>query len=342
MIEKLQIRNFRAHKRLDIDFSPLVNSIVGQNAVGKSTIIRAIKWVVKNKPAGDSIIKWDADKASVRLIVDENKITRTRSKDVNTYRLNKEKSYKAFRNEVPKDIERIVNLSDINFQGQHDAPFWFCETAGEVSRQLNTIVNLEGIDNTLKNLTSTLHKSRTTIEVIEDRLHKISSQQDSLVYIKEMDGELKEVEHLQEEYQENSSKQATLSDILKLVSLHGLQGDRAAGISRDGIIALSRGRLYQKIVIQVENLSKAVKLAKSLLITINKKPPSLSHLESIKKKQVILFNQYSGLKNLVQKIITHEEIKCQTEEDLKTYKKDMNKVAGGRCPLCGTKMMKKL
>jgi len=342
MIKKLQIRNFQTHRRLDISFSPLVNSIIGRNTAGKSTIIRAIKWVVRNKPAGDSIINWDADKTAVRLTIDENKITRTRSRSINTYRLNKHKPYKAFRNEVPKDIKKIVNLSDINFQGQHEAPFWFCETAGEVSRQLNAIVNLEGIDNTLRNITSTLHKSRTTIEVVEERLNRITTQQDSLAYVETMDEDLRSIEHIQERRQEKAVELGCLRDILKLVSQHTSRRDNARGLTTGSKNALHKGRVYLKLVTQAENLSKIVKLGELLMETISRKPPSLGHLESLKKKQKTISNQQGTLEELIYRLKEYKEKKCQAKRNLERYKKELHGIVGKRCPLCGTEMKGRL
>ena len=125
-IKKLRIKNFRAHRQLVLKFSPRVNSIIGSNAAGKSTIIRAILYVADNKPDGESVISWDAKQTKVSLTVNKDKIIRTRSKRVNTYRLNKQKPYKAFgRGNVHPAIKKVLNLSDINFQGQHEAPLWF-------------------------------------------------------------------------------------------------------------------------------------------------------------------------------------------------------------------------
>lgn len=336
MIEKLQIRNFRTHERLDIDFSPLVNSIIGRNAIGKSTIVRAIRWVVINKPAGDSIINWDANKASVRLTIDGDKITRTRGRDINTYRLNKNKPYKAFgKNKVPKDIEEVINLSDINFQGQHEAPFWFCETAGEVSRQLNAIVNLERIDKTLSNLSSALHKTRTIIEVIESRLDKAIIRQNSLIHIEQMNEDLERVENLQEQYQGKRVKCSLLGDILKLVLLYRRRRESASELVSDSKLAISKGLIYQKITVQVENLSKAVELGESLSEIVNKKPPSLNHLEALKREQEVITNQYDILEELTRGLKVYKEIKCQIEKDLVKCKKELKEIAGGRCPLCG-------
>jgi len=299
MIERLQIKNFRVHKKLDIDFSPLVNCIIGRNAVGKSTILRAINWVVRNKPAGDSVINWNADKTAVRLTIDGNKITRTKGRAVNTYKLNKEKPYKAFRNDVPKNIEKIINLSDINFQGQHEAPFWFCETAGEISRQLNAIVNLEAMDNTLKNIASALRESQIIIKVTKKRLEEIITQQKSFTYVKEMNEDLERVEYAQTLYQEKASELPRLRDILGLVQLYRLNRDNAAERTTGGKKALLKGRIYQKIVVQAENLSKMVKSSISL-----------------------------------------KEKKCRIEKDLRRHKREIHKIVGERCPLCGARMKK--
>jgi len=341
MIEKIQIRNFRTHKRLDIEFCPFVNSIIGRNAAGKSTVIRAIKWIVKNKPAGDSIINWNADKASVRLTIDGNRITRTRGKGINIYKINKNEPYKAFGSEVPKEVENIVNLSDINFQGQHEAPFWFCKTAGEVSRQLNSIVNLERIDSTLKNIASFLHKSRTSIEIIEGRLSKILTRQESLAYVEEMDEELKNAEQEYSEYQEINSELALLQNTLKLVLLHRSERNIARGLRRDSKLALSKGQVYQEISIQIEDLSKVLETGKSLLISINKRPPPWNRLEILQTKQEVASNQYNALGGLLQTIEEYEEIKCLKKEELQKLKKDIRKVVGDRCPLCGTKTDRK-
>jgi len=142
MISKIEIRNFSTHKKQDLEFSPNVTTITGSSFLGKSTILRAIRFVCMNRPTGDKFINWDADKTSVRLTIDKKKIVRRKGKGNNSYTLDKQE-YKAFGNDVPQPIANLVNMSDINFQGQHDAPFWFCETAGEVSRQLNAIINLE-------------------------------------------------------------------------------------------------------------------------------------------------------------------------------------------------------
>ena len=302
MISELQLRNFKCYKKKDISLSPYVNIIVGNNAVGKSTLLRSIKWVAKNKPAGDSVINWDADKAAVRITLGDYRITRTKGKGVNTYKLlkrgwKKSKVLKALKkNKVPEEIQKIINLSDINFQGQHEAPFWFCETPGEVSRQLNAIVNLDIIDTTMSNITSALYKSRITINIVKGRLEENKLRQKELAYVKEMDSDLKVVENAERYYLKIAADYNTIQDILEETTKYRRIVKNARGLRTDGLIAITKGREYQRIVGS---------------------------------------DQYELLLSLINTIKEHKEIKCRVEKQLKKCKMALDKIADERCPLCG-------
>jgi len=62
MIKQLTIKNFQSHKKTKLEFSDGVNIIIGQSDSGKTAIIRALNWVVNNKPSGDSFRShWGGD-----------------------------------------------------------------------------------------------------------------------------------------------------------------------------------------------------------------------------------------------------------------------------------------
>ena len=55
MIQSLALKNFQSHKDTLIKFDPGVNVIVGSTDSGKSAIIRALRWLVWNRPIGDKM-----------------------------------------------------------------------------------------------------------------------------------------------------------------------------------------------------------------------------------------------------------------------------------------------
>lgn len=57
---KLRIQNFQAHKDTTIEFDR-ITTIVGPSDIGKSAVLRALKWVAKNEPNGTSFVR-DGDK----------------------------------------------------------------------------------------------------------------------------------------------------------------------------------------------------------------------------------------------------------------------------------------
>ena len=190
MLEKIRIENFQANEELEIKLDPHVTTIIGPSDVGKSAIIRALGWVATNHPTGYAFITYGKKKATVTLDVDGHVIVRERGKTPNTYTLDGEE-FKAFGNgKVPDEIANLLNVSNVNFQGQFDTPFWFCETPGEVSRQLNQIVNLEIIDKTLGNLDSGLKESRTRVKVIEQQLHEAKEERAALKWTRSMHTDL--------------------------------------------------------------------------------------------------------------------------------------------------------
>ena len=340
MLEKIQIRGFGANEKLNVIFSSNVTTIVGKSFIGKSWMLRALRWVSLNRPAGDSYINWDSDKAKVRLSVDDKKVTRIRSKSINSYRLSgKVNPYVAFGNDVPRDIAELMNVSDkVNFQGQHTAPFWFCETAGEVSRQLNSIINLEVIDSTLSNIASELRKTRIVIEVAEKSLLVLTQEKNSLVYIEDLDIKLKQVESLQKTYQANVEKSLRIDDNLKSIAKHVVIRDNRLEQASDGLKTMHIAKGYEEIAASVDKLSKSIESIQNLQDILKNRPPSIRSLEKLKKEieQINILNDRLDI--LIDTIENRRQEKCKAEKALESYKRELKEIAEGYCPLCGAKM----
>jgi len=168
VLSSLILENFQCHSRLKIDFDPRVTSIVGSSDVGKSAIIRALRLVCTNHPQGDAFIKEGANKCKVELIVDGRSIKRIRGKSENLYFLDDQR-FAAFANNVPDPISDHLKIGGVNWQSQHDSPFWFSLTAGQVSREINEIVDLGAIDDALGYVASEVRMARNALTLAEER-----------------------------------------------------------------------------------------------------------------------------------------------------------------------------
>lgn len=334
MIKRLQIRNFRTHKKLDIKFCKRVNSIIGNNYSGKSTILRAIRYMSQNKPSGDSVIRWGASKTSVR-ITDErkNKIKRIRGKRINLYKLN-DKEFKAFGNKVPEEIQKTLGLSDINFQGQHDAPFWFSKTAGEVSRELNVIVNLDIIDSTLSSISSEIQTTNTLINITEKRYDNFKAEKRELKYVKGINESLKHIESLKKQKDKNV---IALLRIKKLVEASRLYSStRELAISQlSGAVSLrNKYDRRLKIAKKVKSLSKLIFSANNLQSISKYKSVSFKKLDETYSNLKAITALITDAEVLINKARNYKEITCHQREKERTLKIRLKKAMGTRCPLC--------
>lgn len=163
MLERLQLVNFQAHADTKIRFGQ-VTTIVGATDIGKSSILRALRWVLLNKPTGINAIRTGAKAARVTLWIDGRRIRRGRSASKNTYQLDEEK-YAAFKNEPPDTVRDFAQVTELNFQRQIDGPFWLDQAPGQISKNLNAIFDLAEIDTALAYLGSEKNEARVAAKV---------------------------------------------------------------------------------------------------------------------------------------------------------------------------------
>jgi len=156
MIESIHIKNFKCHKDTYLEFSKGVNVLVGLSDHGKSAVLRAIRWVVKNLPSGDNYKSWWGGDTEVTLVVNGNEVTRIRTNNdgKNGYILNGE--YLKSGVGLPEPVKEVLKFSDVNLQMQDDQFFLLSKSPPEVARYLNKIVNLDKIDEAHKNINTKL------------------------------------------------------------------------------------------------------------------------------------------------------------------------------------------
>lgn len=177
VIESLLLQNFQAHTHKVVEFGN-ITTIMGQSDRGKSAIFRALRWACLNALAGNEFIRHGASKARVVVYFHTQPrhryvLKRIRGhRNPNIYKLNG-KVFRSFgTGKVPDVISKVLALSPLNFQAQHDSPFWFSESAAEVSRQLNAVIDLSVIDDALTSIATEVRRSQERISIREEELEK--------------------------------------------------------------------------------------------------------------------------------------------------------------------------
>jgi len=337
MLTKLDISDFQAHKHLVIDLDPGITTIVGSSDVGKSAILRALRWLATNKPGGEAFIRNGAEETRVKLTVDGHTIARTRGKG-NTYHLDGT-LLEAFSSSVPDEVTKILNLADINFQAQHDSPFWFSETAGEVSRQLNAIVNLGAIDQVLAWFGTQQRDLAAKERVLTGQLEVAKADRERLKPIKEVDAALAELEAETSRISETLVRRTVLGDLVAAVMECGRRSESALkslSAAKTVVLAGSAWAELDQKRIQLEILVKSLGELKA---RASRPVPNLAPLEARYKAWQDGLAARKPLAELVWQLKDLTDTAQVTREEAAELHQRLEKeLEGKECPLCGQKI----
>lgn len=167
MLYSIKIQNFQSHHKSKMEFHPGVNVIVGDTDSGKSAILRSLRWLAYGKPRGEGFRTHGSKETSVSIDFKDAVIIRKRSNSENSYTLFVEESteplvFRAVGQEIPIEIEDVINMAEFNFQHQIDSPFLLSESAGGVAAYFNKMANLQMIDISTSNVQSKILKIERT------------------------------------------------------------------------------------------------------------------------------------------------------------------------------------
>ena len=205
MLNEIHIKGFQSHNDSCLTFDPGVNVIIGSSDSGKSSIIRAIKWLTTNRPQGDSFrneFLEAKDVVSVTGSFDGIVIAREKSKNINQYTLSVQEGertveipYKALRADVPQELQEMTKFKEVNIQSQHPDEQYFMLnlSAGQVAKKFNEVAGLEIMDRAMSKINSMVREVNSDLKHAEKELSDRKDKLDSLEWSVEA---LKEVEEL--------------------------------------------------------------------------------------------------------------------------------------------------
>lgn len=336
ILEGIKLENFQAHKRRVVKFSPGITTIKGATDKGKSAILRALGWACLNNMSGADFVHEGEKVATVTVKTDEEVIVRTRSKSgVNSYEMNGDQ-FKAFGTGVPDEIAAHLGLSELNFQSQHDAPFWFSETAGEVSRKLNAVIDLSIIDKSLSNVAGVVKKNEWKKTLCEERLEEVDiwlttyfPQRKRIHQFRE----LEELEEIRDEHTKNFDRLETLLGTIRSINAKGLRirHEEAAKCLElaDATIKLANTLFGLRVLNDV---------AKSAMRNA-KPPPSFSHVDELFDIKVEFRGDIADLEKAIRTLKEADDHAAHTKLFAAHAEKEFHKKTKGRsCPLCGNQI----
>lgn len=328
MLESLYIQNFQKHEDRLIEFDQ-ITTIVGPSDRGKSSIIWALSWVCYNVPEGMDFITHGQTEAQATLKVDGHEVARKRSKKENTYTLDQqEPPFKAFKTTPPEPIVQLLNLHECSFQYQLDAAFWLSDKGRSVAEQMNAIINLSVMDESLEASNKILRAEKGTLELTESRLKSCQQEQQNLEWVLQCSADIENLGNKEQEI----AKAALELDKLK----HLRQGLREARTTRrkqqlQNLHALiTKGKEVQSLIIELAALKNFRTEFIQLQETTERPTLPLEQLRRIKKEYTTLQEELLRLRATKTRLQETNQSIVQQRKQLQTIQALIPK----RCPQC--------
>lgn len=349
MIKSLEIENIQSHKKTFLEFHPGVNCIIGTSDTGKSSIQRALNWIITNRPVGNinssSWIRKDNDKDKLigdmvaSITTDDAFVARLKNKDENLYKVGTEE-FAAVKTDVPPAVSEKLNLSEVNIQSQYDNHFMLSSSPGEVARFFNKIIKLDVIDRTFVNTENRLKKTKAALKVNENTSEETKEALSKLDWLDKAESCLEKVKARTEALQADIVMKDLLKNLIVNYEKH------LSSIEKYNFIEKAR-----KQTEKIETLSKETLIDKKartgLVSLINKvqeleeiinKIPDLNNTEGPIEKIETLSDKIKETKALKSTLLTLIQNHKSVESNIKSKKiviKNLQDQLPDTCPLCG-------
>ena len=197
-IHKIKLVNFQKHELLEVKFTDKVNVVLGETGVGKSCLVRAIRWVIYNSPKGDIVRKSGTERTEVSILFDNGvMIKRIKSDRENAYcvkRGNDEKRYDSIGKNIPKDVLDLLGVTFmivdkeqliLNMSSQISLPFLISDSSTFRMKLFNKLTGNDILDIVAKSFNSSLLEINKKSKVCDELI--ITKVDDLKESVKEFD-----------------------------------------------------------------------------------------------------------------------------------------------------------
>ena len=195
MIKSFSLKNFQSHKNSLITLNRGVNVIIGDTDSGKSSIARAFRAVVENRPSGDEFVSNWGGRMDLVVETDEATVSRIRDKGYNAYLLDNQE-FVAFKTDVPEEIYKALDIGSINLQRQFAGPFLLAEetSPGEVAKHFNKVAKLDKIDEGVKNINSAILLINQNIKAYDMNIESSGKKLEDYAHLEKFETEVEVLE----------------------------------------------------------------------------------------------------------------------------------------------------
>lgn len=187
-IEKLILRNIQRHKNLTIELGRGNNAVLGHNNAGKSSVVRACRWLLTNSPLGTWMcreVNGKVYEASIKMVFDDGSyiIRANGPKNGNVYKFNSQK-FTGFGRSIPEPIVEhigkiVLELGNVELTPSistcvpNEPPFLLDQTAPMRGSILNYLTGIDIADKIKRELNKSIRADKKETKWLDGKVQSV-------------------------------------------------------------------------------------------------------------------------------------------------------------------------
>jgi DNA repair protein SbcC/Rad50 len=346
MIKKLGIKNFQSHTNSQLEFHPGVNVIIGESQAGKTAIIRALSWLVKNRPTGIRY-KNRSSRSNVEVeatFAPGTEVKLVKGKAISEYTLNGQ-AFSKFGAEVPVEVSEAINIGELNIQSQLDSPFLITDSSYQVSHAINKITKMEESDEWVQTLNTKLMQNGQSKRLLQLELEELANKLHRYEGLERAENLLERAAVLSEKHRELSQLIGFLTlSIRNLRILQNKKTQKTKVLSVKNIlqhlIALNeQNQIQADLYAKIQRLRSLKGAWKKYSELANKLTTVLQEIETERTKLLWLNTKQKAIQKLVFLQGEQSQITAQLTSEKEQYIEILERE--GVCPTCFSQVTSK-
>lgn len=187
MLKTLRLQHFQSHTDSIIEFDSQFNCITGIGNAGKSSIVRALNFLLYNQ-WDKSWVTFEAPYCTVTAtLVDKTVLTRKKGVKMNEYHIlypsGTFQKFENFGTEIPQEIQNVTKIFPVllpggeeiklNLHSQFDQPFISSVTSANKAKLFGKLSGLDILDAINQEVNLTKKQNQATTKIKEDELKEV-------------------------------------------------------------------------------------------------------------------------------------------------------------------------
>ena len=347
IIEKVELKNFQVHEKLEVNFTDGVNAILGPSNSGKTSILRAINWVLYDTPKGANFITSGKPSCSVTVHLSNGfSITRARSRSSSgSYKLKlpngEVKEFRGFSNNIPSMITNAHQMPEItivdkkyrlNVANQLDGPFMIGASSNDKMNIIGALADTDRADKLAKELKGEAQQSASVVKLLEKELDEINEKIESFSDITLIEQSIKKIENIEDVIKKSVSNIELIS---KIKDKYKAIDDKISYINSNTFTIskdlINNIQLYNKYLEEYNNIkSQVFDKYETVKIKLNETYIYESEIDTkIEKLSGVLFNVSKSVDDISDLTKSHNDLQKSYNviNDLNSANEHLDKIS---------------